>query len=336
LPIENDHTLKAVMNQPKTLLRSAGALCVALVAFAAAAQQYPARQVTLVVPFTAGSGVDVPARIAAEYLGRALGQPFVIDNRTGAAGTIASAHVAGATADGYTLLVNSSAHALYPSLYKELKFDPAKDLVPVAPIAEVPLVLVASAESGWRTVKDLVAYAKANPGKLNYGSAGKATTSHVSFERLRAAAQITGVHVPFKGTPQAIVEVMAGRVHVAYTTISAAAAGIQSNRLVPLAMGGSKRSPSLPNVPTSVEAGYPNSDYTVWVGILAPANTPPAVIERLSLETSRALGTPEARERIAKAGLEPMSMTAAQFQAAVRAEFTSNEAVVKAAAIEPD
>lgn len=308
----------------------------ALAALCAAAQQYPTRQVTLVVPFSPGSGVDVPARIAAEQLGRALGQTFVVENRTGAAGTIASAHVAAAPADGYTLLANSAAHALYPSLYKSLRFDPAKDLVPVVPIAEVPLVLVASPASGWRTVKDMVAYAKANPGKLNYGSAGKATTSHVSFERLRAAAQITGVHIPFKGTPEAIAEVMAGRVDVAYTTISAASAGIQANRLVPLAMGGRKRSSALPNVPTSVEAGFPDSDYTVWVGLLAPANTPSAIIERLNQETGKALATPEARERIARAGLEPMSMSAAQFQAAVRGEFASNEAVVKAAGIQPE
>lgn len=217
-----------------------------------------------------------------------------------------------------------------------MRFDPAKDLVPVVPIAEVPLVLVSSPARGWRTLKDLVTYAAANPGKLNYGSAGKATTSHVSFERLRAAAQITGVHIPFKGTPEALTEVIAGRVDAVYVTIAVAAAGIQANRLIPLAIGGRKRSSALPDVPTSIEAGFPNSDYTVWIGILAPANTPPAITERLNLETSRVLATAEARARFAKAGLDPMSMTAAQFQAAVRAEFSSNEAVVKAAGIEPE
>ncbi len=324
------------MNHVKTLLPIAYAICLALAAFPSSAQQYPAKPVTLVVPFTPGSGVDVPARIVAELLGKSFGQTFVVENRTGAAGTIASAHVASAPADGHTLLVNSAAHALYPSLYKSLRFDPVKDLVPVVPIAEVPLVLVASATRGWRTLKDLVAYAAANPGKLNYGSAGKATTSHVSFERLRAAAQITGAHIPFKGTPEAISEVIAGRVDAVYVTIAVALPGIQANRLVPLAIGGRKRSPSLPDVPTTIEAGFPDSDYTVWIGIIAPANTPPAITERLNLETTKVLATSEARERFAKAGLQPMSMTAAQFQAAVRAEFSSNEAIVKAAGIEPE
>ena len=194
------------MNKAKILLPIAYAFCVALATFPSYAQQYPTRPVTLIVPFTPGSGVDVPARIVAELLGKAFGQSVVVENKTGAAGTIASAYVASAPADGYTLLVNSAAHALYPSLYKSLRFDPAKDLVPVVPIAEVPLVLVSSSTRGWRTLKDLVTYAAANPGKLNYGSAGKATTSHVSFERLRAAAQITGVHIPFKGTPEALTD----------------------------------------------------------------------------------------------------------------------------------
>lgn len=324
------------MNKARTPLAIAWAFCVALASIPSWAQQYPVRPVTLVVPFSPGSGVDVPARLVAELLGNSLGQSFVVENRTGAAGTIASAHVAGASPDGYTLLVNSAAHALYPSLYKSLRFDPAKDLVPVVPIAEVPLVLVASSARGWRTLKDLVTYAAANPGKLNYGSAGKATTSHVSFERLRAAAQITGVHIPFKGTPEALTEVIAGRVDAVYVTIAVATPGIQANRLVPLAIGGRKRATALPDVPTSIEAGFPNSDYTVWIGILAPGNTPPAVVERLNLETARVLATPEARARFAKAGLEPMSMTAAQFQAAVRAEFSTNEAIVKAAGIEPE
>ena len=324
------------MNKAKTLLPIFWAFSVALATFPSWAQQYPVRPVTLVVPFTAGSGVDVPARLVAELLGNASGQSFVVENKTGAAGTIASAYVASASADGYTLLVNSAAHALYPSLYKSLRFDPAKDLVPVVPIAEVPLVLVASPARGWRTLKDLVAYAAANPGKLNYGSAGKATTSHVSFERLRAAAQITGVHIPFKGTPEAITEVIAGRVDAVYVTVAVATPGIQANRLIPLAVGSRKRSSALPNVPTTIEAGFPNSDYTVWIGILAPANTPPAIIERLNLETNRVLATAEGRARFAKAGLEPLTMTAAQFQAAVRSEFSANEAIVKAAGIEPE
>ena len=182
----------------------------------------------------------------------------------------------------------------------------------------------------------MLAYAKANPGKLNYGSAGKGTTSHMSFERLRAAAQISGAHIPFKGTPEAITDVMAGRVDVVYTTVSAAAAGIAANRLVPLAVGGRTRAPGLPDVPTTLEAGYPESDYTVWVGLLAPAGTPAAVVERINNELRKAMATPEAQDRITKSGLAPMSMTVAQFQAAVRQEFSTNAAITKAAGIEPE
>jgi tripartite-type tricarboxylate transporter receptor subunit TctC len=182
----------------------------------------------------------------------------------------------------------------------------------------------------------MLAYAKANPGKLNYGSAGKGTTSHMSFERLRAAAQISGVHIPFKGTPEAITEVISGRVDVVYTTVSAAAAGMAANRLVPLAVGGRTRAPGLPEVPTTLEAGYPESDYTVWVGLLAPAGTPAAVVERINNELRKAMATPEAQDRITKSGLAPMSMTVAQFQAAVRQEFSTNAAITKAAGIEPE
>jgi tripartite-type tricarboxylate transporter receptor subunit TctC len=307
----------------------------ALAATIAAAQQYPTRPVKMIVPFSPGSGVDVPARIAAEKLSQALGQSFVVENRTGAGGTIASAFVASAAPDGYTLLVNSSAHTLYPSLYNSLSFDPAKDLVPVVTIAEVPLLMVVSPEKGWRSLKDLVAYAKANPGALTYGSAGVATTTHVSFERLRASAQFTGVHVPFKGTPEAITEVIAGRIDVTYTTVFAATPGIRSNKLVPIALAGRKHSALLPDVPTSVEAGFPDSDYTVWVGILAPAQTPRPIMARLSDEMMKALATAETGERIAKAGLEPLALPIEQFQAATRAEFASNQVLVKAAGIKP-
>ncbi len=321
----------------RILLKSLLIIGTALAGTATIAQQpYPSRPVTITVPFSPGSGVDVPARIAADLLSKAMSQTFVVENRTGAAGMIATTHVAGLPADGYNLLANSAAHTLYPSLYKSLRFDPAKDFVPVAPIAEVPLVLVAAPSRGWRSVREMLAYAKANPGKLNYGSAGKGTTSHMSFERLRAAAQISGAHIPFKGTPEAITDVMAGRVDVVYTTVSAAAAGIAANRLVPLAVGGRTRAPGLPDVPTTLEAGYPESDYTVWVGLLAPAGTPAAVVERINNELRKAMATPEAQDRITKSGLAPMSMTVAQFQAAVRQEFSTNAAITKAAGIEPE
>ena len=217
-----------------------------------------------------------------------------------------------------------------------LTFDPAKDLVPVAPIARVPLVLVTSPQRGWRSVTDLVAYAKANPGALTYASAGVASTTHLSFERLRAAAGFTGVHVPYRGTPEALTEVMSGRVDATYAAVSAAIALIQAGKLVPLAVGERKRISALPNVPTTLESGFADSDYPVWAGIFAPANTPIPVIERVYQETAKALASPELTERFAKAGLEPMEMNAEQFRAAVRAEFATNQALVRAAGIKPE
>jgi len=315
----------------------AGALAAAfaLVSPLAMAQQYPTKPVRVLVSFPPGSGVDVAARIMSEKLSAAMGQPFVVENRAGGAGTVAAAAVAVAPADGYTLLVNTSSHTLYPSLYSSLSFDPAKDLVGVAPIAELPLVLVTSPEKKWQSLKDLFDYAKANPGKFNYGSAGVGTTSHIALERVRHSAGVTGVHIPFKGTPEALAEVMGGRIDATYTQISTAIPLVKDNKLRALAVGGRARSPALPDVPTTTELGFADSAFTGWVGILAPARTPRAIVERLNQEALKALASPDVLERLAKAGQDPMPMNLARFEAQIKAEFEAYPALIKAAGVKP-
>jgi len=309
--------------------------CILLGALAAHAQDYPTRPVRVVAAFTPGSGVDLAARLVAEKLSQAFKQPFIVENRVGAAGTIATAFVAAAPPDGHTLLVNASGYTMYMSLYRDLPFDTARDLIGVAPLAELPLVMVSSPAKNWRSVQEVIAHAKANPGALTYGTAGAGSAVHIAIERLRNSAGFEGVHVPFKGTPEAVTEVLAGRIDVTFTQVFTALPGVRDNRLVPLAISGRKRSAALPDVPTTTEAGYANSDYTAWVGMMTSSRTPRTIVERLNQETVKALSTPDAVERITKAGQEPMPMTVEQFNAQINAELAANPALAKAAGIKP-
>jgi tripartite-type tricarboxylate transporter receptor subunit TctC len=310
-------------------------LALALVVTHAAAQEYPTRPVRVVAAFTPGSGVDLAARLAAEKLSQVFKQPFIVENRVGAAGTIATAFVAAAPPDGHTLLVNASGYTMYMSLYRDLPFDTARDLIGVAPLAELPLVLVTSPAKNWRSLQEVMAHAKTHSGGLIYGTAGVASAVHIAIERLRASAKFEGVHVPFKGTPEAVTEVLAGRIDVTFTQVFTALPGVRDNRLVPLAISGRKRSAALPNVPTTTEAGFADSDYTAWVGMMTSSRTPRAIVERLNQETVRALSSPDALERITKAGQEPMPMTVDQFNAQIHAELAANPGLAKAAGITP-
>jgi tripartite-type tricarboxylate transporter receptor subunit TctC len=311
------------------------ATCLALSAMHLQGQEYPTRPVRVVAAFTPGSGVDLAARLVAEKLSQAFKQPFIVENRVGAAGTIATAFVAAAPPDGHTLLVNASGYTMYMSLYRDLPFDTARDLIGVAPLAELPLVLVSSPAKNWRSLQEVIAHAKTNSAGLIYGTAGIASAVHIAIERLRTSAQFDGVHVPFKGTPEAVTEVLAGRIDVTFTQVFTALPGVRDNRLVPLAISGRKRSAALPNVPTTTEAGYPESDYTAWVGMMTSSRTPRAIVERLNQETLKALSSPDALERITRAGQEPMPMTVEQFNAQIHAELTSNPGLAKAAGIKP-
>lgn len=299
-----------------------------------AAAEWPDKPIRFVVPFTAGSGTDIVARTVAEPMSRALGQPIVIENRPGAGGTLGAAQVAKGAPDGHTLLVHSAGHVANAAIYPSLPYDTLKDFAGVTPLASLPNVLIVAPAKNYRTVQELVAKAKAAPGTLNYGSAGNGSATHMNAEIFRQSAQFEAQHVPFKGTPEAITETATGRLDFFFAPLSSALPLIRDKRLQALAVGTAQRSPLLPDVPTTTEAGYNNSDYVFWVALLAPAGTPRAVIERLNLEALRALASPEIRDKLASVGAEPMPMAPAAFDAFLRIEAARMALVVKSAGIQ--
>jgi len=317
-----------------TMAAAAGAGLLAAPAWAQGA--WPSQPIKLLVPFTAGSGTDVVARTLADQLAKALGQPVVTENKPGAGGTLGAAQVASAPADGYTVLIHSAAHVANASLYPKLRYDTLKDFTPVALLATLPNVLVTSPSKDFKTVQDLVRKAKAEPGKYMYASAGNGSATHLNAEKFRTAAAIEAVHVPFKGTPEALNEVMAGRLDWFFAPQVSALPLIKDGKLVPLAVGTPRRSPALPNVPTTVEAGYPHSDYTFWVGMFVPAMTPAPVVARLHEETKRILQIDAVRERLRNLGADIAPLTQAEFASMVRTEAGAAATLIRQANIRVD
>ena len=297
------------------------------------AQSYPTKPVRIVVPFTAGSATDILARTVGQKLSELWGQPVVIDNRPGAGGTIGAAIVAKSPGDGYTLLVHSAAHAYNPAIYSNLTYDTIKDFVEVVPLAGQPNVLVVAPSTGMKTVADLIAAAKQKPGALNFGSAGNGSGTHINGEKFKLAAGIDVLHIPYKGTPEALTDTMAGRVTYFFSPISAALPQVREGKLVALGVSTAKRSSVLPSVPTVAESGLPGFDYNLWVGMFAPASTPADLVERINKDVLRALATPEAKERLAALGADAMPMTPAEFKKFVQDEIADSGKVIKAAGI---
>jgi tripartite-type tricarboxylate transporter receptor subunit TctC len=309
------------------------ALAVALAATAAHAQTYPTKPVHVIVPFTPGSATDVVARTVAQALSTRMGQVFVVENRPGAGGTIGANLVAKAAPDGYTLLVNSSGHTVNPSIYPSVPFDTAKDFTPISLLAEQPNILVVAPSKGWKTAGDLVKAAKAEPGKLTYASAGAGSATHMNAEKFRVSAGIDAVHIPYKGTPEALTDTMNGRVDYFFAPVIAALPMVRDNRVTALAVGSAKRASVLPDVPTTEEAGYPGSAYNFWVGMLAPAGTPTAIVDQLNKEVTAALASPEVKDRLAALGADAAPMPAADFEKMIARELKDNAALVKQAGI---
>ena len=307
------------------------ALATASLPIAAFAQAWPSRPIRAMVPFAAGSSLDIVGRLVMDPLSTQLGQPIVIENRGGAGGTIGSALVAKSEGDGYYLLIQASAHSAAPAAYSNIGYDVAKDFIAVIPFGTLPNVTVVSPESGIKTLKDLVA--KAKSGQITYASAGVGSATHWAAERIRVAGGFQGVHVPFRGGPDALTEVMAGRVDFTAMGMSSALPLIKSGKLTPIAVSTTKRSSALPDVPTTVEAGLPDSDYTYWMGLFVPAKTPPEIITRLRSETEKSLKNPNLVEKFAAQGIEPMPLSTADFNALVKKEIDSNIALVKAAGL---
>ena len=265
---------------------------------------YPDRPIRLVVPLAVGGAVDTVARVIGPYLAESLGQQIIVDNRPGAGGVIGVEIAAKATPDGYTLLMYDNSITVMPSIFKALPFDPAKDFVPVGSVSSVPFVLVVNASAPYKSVGDLIAAARSRPGQLNYGSAGIGSPPHLAPELLAAMSGVTFTHVPFKGAPQALTEVMAGRVEFMFVSMPLAKPQIEAGRIRGLAVSTSKRAAALPNLPTVDEAGAPRLHMSLWYGFWAPAGTPAPVIARLEAAVQDALADADVRARLTGLGME--------------------------------
>jgi len=311
----------------------AGMVFGAVVATAAWGQAFPTKPVRVVVPFTAGSATDILARTVGQKLSEQWGQPVVIDNRPGAGGTIGAAIVAKSPGDGYTLLVHSAAHAYNPAIYANLTYDTVKDFVEIVPLAGQPNVLVVAPSTGIKTVADLVRAAKEKPGALNFASAGNGSGTHINGEKFKLAAGIDVVHVPYKGTPEALTDTMAGRVTYFFSPISAALPQVREGKLTALAVSTAKRSSVLPDVPTIAESGLPGFDYNLWVGVFAPAGTPIDLVEKINRDVLGALASPEVKDRLAALGADAMPMAPPEFRKFVQEEIGESGKVIRAAGI---
>ena len=316
------------------------ALAVAIAAtFATAtssmAQEWPKKgPLRLVSPFPPGATPESLGRPVFDIVSRAIGQTYVFENRVGAGGTIGMGTVARADPDGYTILVNSSVHTITPITYPNTKYDAFKDLVPISPLAQFPNVLVVPA-ARYKTIKEMVDFGRANPGKLTYGSGGVGASTHLNAERLGLSAGFKAVHLPFRGAPDALREIVSNNIDFYFSPLASAMPVIQSGEIRALAVSSLKRSPYLPDVPTTLEAGYPNSDYLFWLGIFAPAGTPQPILNRLESEITKALADPHVKAIFAKQGADPMPYDRKGFVDFLQADLKVNAEIIKAAGIKP-
>ena len=312
------------------------AAVLSLCALPAHAQNYPTKPVRLIIAFTPGSSTDIIGRAVAAKLQEMWGQPVVAENRTGAGGSIGSAAVLREAPDGYTLLANSSAHVANPSIYKTLPYDTLKDFANIAPLAGGPNVLIVSAESGWKKLGDFIAAAKAKPGSLNFSSAGIGSGTHFNLEKLKLATGINVVHVPYKGTPEALTDTMAGRVTYYFSPISAALPHIKDGKLVALGVSSAQRSSVLKDVPTIAESGLPGFEASSWFGVLAPAGTPKDIVDKINGAVAAWLATPEAKEKLLSQGAIVAGGSPDAFVKHITAETAKWAKVVKASGAHVD
>ncbi len=311
------------------------AFLLAALASQAFAQGFPNKPVRLIIAFTPGSSTDIIGRAVAAKLQELWGQPVVAENRTGAGGSIGSAAVLRESADGYTLLANSSAHVANQSIYASLPYDTLRDFANIVPLAGGPNVLIVSPQTGWKNMGDFVAAAKAKPGGLNFSSAGIGSGTHFNLEKLKLMAGIDVAHVPYKGTPEAIADTIAARVCCYFAPINAALPHVHGGKAVALAVSSAQRSPLLPNVPTIAESGVPGFDYTLWVGLWGPAAMPAELVTKINADVRKALASPDLKDRLTKLGTLPMDMSPQDFTAFVRREVDDTAKVLKAAGIKP-
>lgn len=318
-------------------LKSVIAIAAALFAAApAVAQNYPTKTVRLILPFPPGGPSDILGRALAQKLTEQMGQPVITDNRPGAGGNLGLELTAKAAPDGYTLVLSSPLISISPSLYSKLNYDPQKDLAPVSLVAQIQNVLLVHPSVPAKNLKELVQVARSRPGKLNYGSGGVGTTTHIAPELLQSLTKTKLVHVPFKGSGLALLGLISGQVDVLIMAVPAAQAQVEAGKARALAVLSEKRATTMPNVPTTKEAGIDNLVVDIWYGILATAGTPAPVITKLNGEINKALASPELKEKLVSVGVQPIGTTPEKFQSFIRSEATRYAKVIKDAGIKPE
>jgi len=308
-------------------------VCVTAVA---AAQDYPNKPIRFIVPYPPAGGTDVVARILTEPLGAALGQPIVIDNKGGAAGNVGTDIAAKAPADGYNILFTLSSHTINPKLYGKLPFDVEKDFVPISLAAMIPQILVVHPSVPANTVQELIALAKAQPGKLNYASVGTGSPGHIAGELFKLKTGVDIVHVPYKGGGPAVTDTIGGQVQLLFVSMPAAWQHVKSGRLKAIAVTSDKRSVAAPDVPTFLESGVPDYVVNSWYGALAPARTPPAAVAKLQAAFAQVLANPQVKEKLLAQGAEAAPTTQAEFDKIIRDELAKWDYVIRAANIKPE
>jgi tripartite-type tricarboxylate transporter receptor subunit TctC len=297
------------------------------------AQAYPVKPVRMILPFPAGTGADAVTRVVSEKLAQIWGQPVVVDNRPGAGGTLGVALVSRAQADGYVLLAHTSTYSVSAAVYAKLPYDPGRDFHALAAIGTQPYLLVTAPNAGWKQVSDLIAAAKARPGRMDYGSAGVGSSTHLVAAKFRRAAGIEAVHVPYRSIADAMSDTIAGRIGYWFPPLGGALALVRDGRVVALGVTGHKRSGFLPQVRTFTESGLPGLDEANWFGVWAPAGTPARVIDRVARDIANAVANPDVRGRLEATGTEPLSLNAADFARFVRAETERAAIAVESAGI---
>ncbi|WP_348682550.1 Bug family tripartite tricarboxylate transporter substrate binding protein [Acidovorax soli] len=297
---------------------------------AALAQAYPTKPISIVVPFSAGGTTDILARLVGQYLSTELGQPVVVENKAGAGGNIGGQYAAKAAADGYTLFMGTvGTHAINASLYKKMPFDPIKDFAPLTRVANVPNLLVVNPKQPFKTVPEMIAYAKANPGKINFGSPGNGASPHLSGELFKSLAKVDLTHIPYKGSAPAVTDLLGNQIAIMFDNMPSVIPHVRSGKLRAIAITTSKRSAELPDVPTIAEAGVPGYEAMSWFGMFAPAATPKPVLDKLTGALAKVLANPEVKKKIADQGGEPVNETPAQFATFIKSESAKWGKVVK-------
>lgn len=314
----------------QTIIGVFAAQCFAMAAVPVAAQTYPVKPIRMIVPSTPGGGPDLMARAIAQKLSETMGRQVVVETRPGAGGIIGSEYVAKSPADGYTLIMgNAGSHSVNPGLYRKLPYDPQRDFAPVSLVSSAPNILIVHPSLPVKSVKDLIAIAKARPGDLTFGSGSNGSTAHLSGELFRTLAKVNMVHVPFKGAPAAVIGVMTGEVSLAILNLPPALPHVKSGKLKALGVSTAKRSSAVPDLPTIAEAGLPGYEATAWFGVLAPAGTPAGIITRLNAEIVKGLSAGDVRKRIAADGGEVIGSTPEEFAAVMKRDIAKWAKVVE-------